>query len=397
MKVMSKKLLFISILALLFLDKNVSGQRLGNKWWIVQDLPDKIVYIDTSSIRATGNQISVWSLVLYRSPIRLNAFKEEISRIKSQYLFNKANDRYSVIGTLYYNRRSKIVGESVSPAVTGSGERFTLVVQPGSPIEKVLEKTEEYLTAGIVLSEPSQYLDNIEDNQTEGPVDETVIIPPIKEEESKPDSQLTESRLPDDPLLFDTFENAVPKDTTDDSSVVVKVNNEPEVQEENIDPTIIKLPSASDILADNEDTQTPDGTDPGERRIYDPVSGKYITASGNRNNRTTPRPKEEKTSTPESTNKKPPSNSSDGSDYNGDSERNVKGNIWSDGNLYCIQFSSWRTKSVADNEVRKLKSNGHNAFVFQKYIQSKRATYNRVRVGYFNTLAEAETYLRNMR
>ena len=120
MRTMIKKLFLISTV-ILILSKTVSAQIPQNKWWIVQDLPDKIVYIDTSAIKLNENQISVWGLVLYRSPIKLNAFKEEISRIKSQYLFNVANKKYAVLGTLYYDNKSRIVGESISPAITGSG------------------------------------------------------------------------------------------------------------------------------------------------------------------------------------------------------------------------------------------------------------------------------------
>ncbi|KAB2837582.1 MAG: hypothetical protein F9K45_12560, partial [Melioribacteraceae bacterium] len=106
---MIKKLFFISFVFIL-IGKTTTAQIPQNKWWIVQDLPDKIVYIDTSAIKLNENQISVWSLVVYRSPIKLNAFKEEISRIKSQYLFNVANKKYAVLGTLYYDNKSRIVG-----------------------------------------------------------------------------------------------------------------------------------------------------------------------------------------------------------------------------------------------------------------------------------------------
>ena len=85
------------------------------------------------------------------------------------------------------------------------------------------------------------------------------------------------------------------------------------------------------------------------------------------------------------------------SNYNPDTDKNVRGNVWSDGNLFVIQVSSWKTKSVAENEVAKLKAKGHNAFVFEKYLPSKGATYNRVRVGYFNTLQEAQEYLKKLR
>lgn len=83
--------------------------------------------------------------------------------------------------------------------------------------------------------------------------------------------------------------------------------------------------------------------------------------------------------------------------YNSDSEQNVKGNIWSDGNNFAIQISSWKSKNIADRESQKLITNGHNSFVMEKFISSKNATYYRVRVGYFNSLQEAEEYSKKLR
>lgn len=67
----------------------------------------------------------------------------------------------------------------------------------------------------------------------------------------------------------------------------------------------------------------------------------------------------------------------------------VEGTIFSDGNLYCIQISSWRNKSTADRQAEKFRKMGYNSFVTEVYISSKRSTWYRVRVGYFNTLKEA--------
>ncbi len=83
--------------------------------------------------------------------------------------------------------------------------------------------------------------------------------------------------------------------------------------------------------------------------------------------------------------------------YNVKTERNVKGRIWSDGTTYLIQHSSWRTRYKADRIARRLRAQGHNAFVQKAYIPKFGRNYYRVRIGYFNSLSEARIYARKVR
>ncbi|MBU2492854.1 MAG: SPOR domain-containing protein [Bacteroidetes bacterium] len=395
---MIKKFFFISFVIILF-GISASAQIPKNKWWIVQDLPDKIVYIDTSAVKLTENQISVWSLVVYRSPIKLNAFREEISRIKSQYMFNVANKKYAVIGTLYYDNKSRIVGESISPAITGSGDKFTLVIQPGSPVEKVFEKAQEFLNSGSLQSEPSEIASA--DEQINTGSETLAQIPDTSNGEETRFEQVPEFKLPDDPLSLETFEEAVPKKPEVDSVIISETEEDEDAPP--VDPTIYKGPTAKEIIGDN-NVSTEEGNaisvevlNPGDRRVYDPVSGKYITLGGGSETKKTEAKQDDKPKQENITQTQKVAAPVKSASYNASSDKNVKGNIWSDGNLFVIQVSSWKTKSVADNEVNKLKTNGHNAFVFEVFLSSKKSTYNRVRIGYFNSLTEAEEYAKKLR
>jgi len=174
-----------------------------------------------------------------------------------------------------------------------------------------------------------------------------------------------------------------------------------------------KNPTGKDIITDNDAEVTEiepevEVLNPGDRRVYDPISGKYITVGGTTNTekktdaaKTTVTKSEEK---PETEIKQEPKQETPkvttpvkSGNYNSDSEQNVKGNIWSDGNIFVIQISSWKAKSVADREAQKLKTSGHNSFVMEKFISSKNATYYRVRVGYFNSLQEADDYTKKLK
>lgn len=104
-----------------------------------------------------------------------------------------------------------------------------------------------------------------------------------------------------------------------------------------------------------------------------------------------PKPKPRKTYIPKTI------SSTVSGNYNISRERNVKGRIWSDGSTYLIQHSSWRTKYKADLISGRLRSKGHNAFVQKAYISKFGRNYYRVRIGYFNSLSEAQTYARRVR
>ena len=84
------------------------------------------------------------------------------------------------------------------------------------------------------------------------------------------------------------------------------------------------------------------------------------------------------------------------SPYNTSSERIVRGTIFSDGSKYCFQVSSWRDKNKAEEQVGKLKREGHSAFMVETYLPSKGGTWYRVRIGYFNSLQETENYMKGM-
>lgn len=71
----------------------------------------------------------------------------------------------------------------------------------------------------------------------------------------------------------------------------------------------------------------------------------------------------------------------------------VSPQIYSDGTNFTVQVSSWKSTTIAENEVAKLKKLGYDAFIFQVFLESKNSTWNRVRIGYFNSMKEAQDFL----
>lgn len=76
-------------------------------------------------------------------------------------------------------------------------------------------------------------------------------------------------------------------------------------------------------------------------------------------------------------------------EYNTALERHLGNMIFSDGNLYCFQVSSFRTRLRAEQDAEKYRRQGANVFIVEANLPELDGTWYRVRIGYFNTLTEA--------
>ncbi|MBU0558029.1 MAG: SPOR domain-containing protein [Bacteroidetes bacterium] len=75
-----------------------------------------------------------------------------------------------------------------------------------------------------------------------------------------------------------------------------------------------------------------------------------------------------------------------------ENDRRVANQIYFDGKQYTIQLSSWQNEKIAEREVNRLKQKRYDAFIFQISLE-KKGIWNRVRIGYFKSIAEAEDFL----
>jgi hypothetical protein len=76
--------------------------------------------------------------------------------------------------------------------------------------------------------------------------------------------------------------------------------------------------------------------------------------------------------------------------YNYTKEHHVEKNIYSDGTLFTIQISSFKTESKAQQQATLLRNQGHNVIVVKS--QTGGDIYN-IKLGYFGSLQEAKEYL----
>ena len=70
----------------------------------------------------------------------------------------------------------------------------------------------------------------------------------------------------------------------------------------------------------------------------------------------------------------------------------IRDNIYLEGSSYVVQLSSWKSESIADQEVARLKRKGINAFKTSALVPQKGGTWYRVKVGGFSSAEEASRF-----
>ena len=390
------KKVFPFIAFFLFCAALCNAQTVMKKWAIVQDLDDRIVYLDTTTIKEFDNKITIWSLVIYRQPKEISPLQQKVAQIKSQFMINELVKKYSVIGTLYYDIKGKMIGETAIPNYSYNSDNFSIDILEGSTIDVLRNKAKDYLATGKFIDDRSEFLKNYDKNvvaknsdipakkdsageaaeldtavetklkeltQIGLPVADSTVAKkkPVKKIEVKKDTittgvegmdKIVNSKI-DSSKIKAEMEKLVPKDTTALNRLKKKIEIEKEA------PAPVKI----------ESDETP-------KKANTAVEKTPVEKSAAK-----------KSSTPKIVSS---------SEYDFAKEKNVSGVIFSDGSLFCFQVSSWKMKSQADKEVSRLQSAGHNAFIQEAQLPGKGKWY-RVRIGYFSSLEETSAYKKKVK
>ena len=161
---MRRKEIIVVLLFVLFCAR-LSAQSPGLKWESVYESNDLIVYVDTSSIKQFENQISALSITSYKHPQLIESLNKEAKSVKSQILFNAASKKYTVIGTLYYDKDLKILGETSLPGFTSGSENFSIPLEGNEAMTAVFNKSVEYLKSGVAVIEQKDFSKNSDKNK----------------------------------------------------------------------------------------------------------------------------------------------------------------------------------------------------------------------------------------
>lgn len=385
-----RKLNIVFILALLF-----AGNIYGQKWLKVFEDERQIANIDTSSIKQYENQISLLSIIIYKTPQQISNINEEVKSVKSQLLFNSFLRKYNVIGVLYYNDKNKIVGESNLPSFSLNNENLSVPIENSVIMSEIYNKCVDILGGSLtkvkILKEPAT--DIAKKDSTKKENDKKVASGIDKSKNEAPKNELSKNAAgSNDSTKNNESKNSVSEQgiNADNSAVL-----EPVVFSElskDLVKTIEDKSSPEEILKKNVENNKEKFPEISVEKNSDETP-KVINEKMNIaiNNESQQLPK---TKLPDI--KIAPAKKSNSNEYQVENETNPEGVIFTDGNLYCFQISSWKNKATAESEADKLKAAGHKAYVQEAYIDARRGTWYRVRIGFFNTLQEAKDYQNNL-
>ncbi|MDP2039399.1 MAG: SPOR domain-containing protein, partial [Ignavibacteria bacterium] len=300
-------LVFVSIIAPIF------AQMPGPKWVTILDLEDQRIFVDTSTIKHFQNQISVLSITFFKTPQKIESINSKASSVKSQILFNLGLQKYSTVGTLYYDDKLKILGESSLPGLTG-GEAFSVPIDSNQVVANIYSYCLKFINRG----------------ERE-----------ITEKEFSGQSERARK----------TLEKLAPKESVRTEPVVSK----PEVNKESQPQTVTETTKKDSIK--KEAIVKPVEKDTTVKVVDNLAKKKEDALKALTSKRKT--------------------------EAEGAIEANPKNNIYSDGGKYSFQISSWKNKAKAESEVAKLKAQGHTSFIVEAFVNERRGTWYRVRIGYF--------------
>jgi len=313
---------------------SIFAQEITENWQIIKSNDYSDIFIDPDKVVEYGNDISVWVLEKLKV-VQLIDKSDEILSIKTHYLFNKMKKRYAEIGIIYYDSKGGIVNRSSKSSFNGGPSAFLTPITASAKTQIIFNTVISYMITGEIANVVDTVSKNINPkNQTENTDEKSKVetVNNINYEDKNIES--VEANVEDINIEKEQFNHNTKEDFT------LKIPEQAEIKE--IDQS--GIPNTNVSLNEIDKVQ---------------ISNlpKIIV------------PEKE---------------------YNAENERALANAIFTDGNLYCIQISSWKTKSYADREINKLLEKGFNAFIFSVKPKNKNSIWHRVRVGYFDSLEEAQ-------
>jgi len=371
---MRKVLLYISFFFLVQISVHYA-QSVRGKWALVQSHESRKVYIDTTSIKQTPRQVNVWTLVKFTEPRNFATVASPVYGIKYNFAFMRGEEKFSLIGAFFCDKKNRLISEQTTPITSLSDFK---PVADNVVASFVYSKVAELLSTGkmtpdITVEEKPAY--SFKRYSKKGKVDPGTLP------EKKPELL---SGVTNDSLLQTAVSN----------SLFNELNEQDKAEETETQDTTLKTPYdvnnplreeirkklKKNLESEVRSAKTDTAEATAENQPTEKENVKYIIPVVDETPvKSSPVSREKETvKTIDKT-------------YDSDNEYNVTDNIWTDGKLYCVQVSAWRSKAKAEKIASELKSVGYNAFVVKAFIPSRGQTWYRVRIGYFSSLDEARS------
>ncbi len=330
----------------------VSAQSISSDWTPISSDEVSIIYLNSSKIIGYGNEISVWAIEkLEESSISDKG--ERYSKIKTHYLFNQMKKRYAEVGVIYYDNKEQIINRSSKSNFQGTSDAFMTPIKSNPKVETIYKEVISFLITGNIKPIES---DDTSKNSSVAKEDENINMEiPVAHR------QLAEKHIKREPSLVIENESIV-KTTNQNATVGVATSKISEKNDTAVDLTKESWNNIPKIVKRMEIEEKPTITTIESSKEFQNFK------------------------VDDSINIQLPLQTK----YNFTNERALKNAIFTDGNLYCFQVSSWKTKAYADRELNKLTSDGYQAFLVSVKPRHKRSIWHRVRVGYFNSFEETK-------
>lgn len=133
--------LFLLLLTICFLLNSLDYSQVKENNWISIDSTKNNIFIDSTNIIFSGNEIYVWTLEKNAPPLKLESIDKEIHKTKTYYIINKELKRYSIIQIIYYDKNDNVIRSySYEIKEKPSYYKFNTPILENSIIEKVLKK-----------------------------------------------------------------------------------------------------------------------------------------------------------------------------------------------------------------------------------------------------------------
>ena len=102
---------FITAYVILF-SGEIYSQPLSKEWKQLSKTENSIIYLNTANIKVYGNKVAAFIQEIYDQPELNEVLSAKISRIKTFYYFYLPKNRYTTVGTIYYDTNGTMIGES---------------------------------------------------------------------------------------------------------------------------------------------------------------------------------------------------------------------------------------------------------------------------------------------
>ncbi len=138
---------YLIILLLLF-QNLLAAQTISENWVPVSIEKEGSIFINVSGLSSfTGDEIYVWALQEFNSPMTMEEVDGKIYKVKTYYLINKQLIRYSILQIVYYDSKNNVIKHYTYEHKSDNGQfKYNYPILKNSDAEKILSMCLEYIS-----------------------------------------------------------------------------------------------------------------------------------------------------------------------------------------------------------------------------------------------------------